>query len=857
MKKVIFGVLVLILLVVFRKFMLPGTLVWGDAPFFYPEGLKELVSFPSAWTSRGNSLGGVNTFIWIHPLMVLYGLLGTHLQVSNDFILRMLFYLPSLLLGIGGSYLLVKYFGFSKLVGLFTTMVYVINTYYLLLIDGGQVGVVLGYGLFPLGLLVLLRLGDKFSMRNFVTALVTVFGLTAVDFRLSAICFLTALVVVFRSWRKVRNIMLGGLCLAGLALYWIVPAVKLSFGSLSTDVTALQTTSLLNALLLFSPNWPGNEFGKTVAPYFYFSVVPILVFLPLFMTKEKKVIWYTLCFLFFAFLAKGTTPPLGGFYKILVSTQAGSVFRDSTKFFIPLLLFGGMLIGIGGERIGILLKNKRTVLLLRGGIMVFMLFLAKEAIVGQLNGVLGKNKDTRDYERVYQVVSKDDGFSRSAWFSEKSPFTFHSEEKQALDAKDLVNFRPFAYLNTGTGDRFNFVNRREYLEWFDLVGIKYLILSGNPRAAYPTRESEEEWERLISLVSNDTRLKKVEAGTSFPVFENLSIKPNKFFVDMTLLVVGGDDVYQKLKEVEKNFSIGNQGVVFLEDGKSDPRVLQQVASSAATLIFNEKQKEDLEMSFLQEKFRSVGSANSSGWARFTGHQYLDYKYQLLIRGVEFKDFDYGLGIAFSSEKGEKINFRFNVFQEGNYILAVRKLDGVTNRMRWYFENKTLQEGTFEYSYENKAGMEVLNVVALVPLAEMEQARNLTEDFLGHFRRYDLNKTNNRAELQNLLRNNKWKKLDETENMSGAGFIIYTDSFNPNWRVVKKSGEFASIPMYSMINGLYVDSGLNGIEVQFKGNEDVRWGMYFSALTLVMISLVCVWKMVGKEAVNERKNTKSD
>src|SRR5258708_19491119 len=115
MKKISFLSILVAVLLVFKKFFLPGPLVFGDAPYFYNQGLKELVSLPVAWLSRGNSLGGPNLFLWIYPLMLVYGFFGTFLLLVIDLILRILFYFPSLLFCFTAFYFLSKYFKLSSL----------------------------------------------------------------------------------------------------------------------------------------------------------------------------------------------------------------------------------------------------------------------------------------------------------------------------------------------------------------------------------------------------------------------------------------------------------------------------------------------------------------------------------------------------------------------------------------------------------------------------------------------------------------------------------------------------------------------------------------------------------------------
>src|SRR5258708_4812700 len=415
-KKISYILLAIIIALVFRKFFLSGPLVSGDAPYFYKEGLKELVNFPNAWTSRGNSLGGINLFLWIYPLMVLYGLFGNFLHLNNDLILRVLFYIPSLISSLVGIYLLTKTLKLSKTVTFFATLVYIVNTYFLLLVDGGQVGIVLAYGLFPLVLNFLLR-------DSFLIALIFSFILAIVDFRIVAICILTA-VLIKPNLKKMKFVVFVSICLIGLSAYWIIPTLKLMTHGINLGIAGLQDVSLINSLFLFSPHWPANEFGKVVAPYFYFSLIPILIFLPLFVSRKKETIWLIAIFLFFAFLSKGESYPLGSIYKLFISTKVGSVFRDSTKFFIPLILIAGILIGKSVE----ILKHKLIYIF----VFIYLTLLITPAIVGNIQGVLGKNQDLSDYQKVYNLISKDNNFSRTAWFIEKSPFAFHLETKQEI-----------------------------------------------------------------------------------------------------------------------------------------------------------------------------------------------------------------------------------------------------------------------------------------------------------------------------------------------------------------------------------------------------------------------------------------
>lgn len=862
MKRLGYLVLLITLLLIFRKFFLPGPLVWGDAPYFYPQGLKELVNLPSMWIARGNSFGGVNLFLWIYPLMFLYGVLGTFLHFGNDLIIRILFYFPSLIFGLLGIFLLTRKLKFSKTITFFATLIYLVNTYYLLLIDGGQVGVTLAYGLFPLVLFFLMKLLEEITLNNFLIALVLSFLLAIVDFRIVGICFLTLILWRLKDWKKFWLLILLVFCLVGLSAYWVIPILQLTKTGISTDISGLQTTSLSNTLLLSSPNWPTNQFGSTMSPFFYFTVVPIFIFLPLFITKEKKFFWLVFIYLIFAFLAKGGSEPFGFLYTFFVNTRFGSVFRDSTKFFIPLTLVGGILIGISVENISKLLKGKKMVFVAQGAAFIFILLLVWQAFFGKMSGVLGKDINLSDYQKIYNLISQDSGFIRSAWYTERSPFAFHTEGKQAIDAKDLVNFRPFATINTGTGDKFNFMNNNLYLDWFRLLGIKYLVFSGNPRITAINKSDQEDWNRLLGLVSNDSRLQKLNIGTNVPVYENPTILPHEFFVDKTFIVLGSDDVYQKFKNIDNNFFVGNQGFLFPEDGNFDPSLLQDIASTSAIIIFNESAKNDLKMSFLQKDFMNPDSSYFSQWALRKPGDYLNWKYELLVNKIDTHSFDYNEGIAFSSVPNEELKYSLNAPEDGDYYLEIRSMSasgsgdlkvnfnnstdmvkrGKPGEFEWYEKGPiNLKAGNYTLGLQNTGGFQVVNTLALVPTSDMNFANQLTENFLGYFQHYDLNSQQDLSKLQQVLLGNRWNELQNGQ-VTKSGWIIYTDSYNSNWALNKINGDYLlSLPMYSMINGFYVNPKWGDVAIQFKGVEDLRLGVYFSVLSFLAILIFVLWK----------------
>lgn len=869
--------------VVFSSLLNVDSLAWGDAPHFYSEELKRFLSEPSAWISRGENLGGVDPRLWIAPLLTLFGLLGK-LGLGSGLITLLVFYLPAIVLSFVGPILLTRYLGFSKTVRFFAGLFYVFNTYFLLLIDGGQVGVALAYGIFPLSVLTTLKLFSKPSVSKYFTSLLVLFVLTIADPRAAAISLIFsvfwALLDKFKSWKNVlKQTVFLATALLGLGAYWILPLIGIQQESISLTVSGLGLLSFLNGLFLYQPHWPGNVFGQIVWPEWYFVGIPLLFLLGLAISNSKKIARYFLLFLFFTFLLKGNTSPLGEFYESLVNNLPfGSAFRDSSKFFIPLTLLGGLMIGVATDRIATLksslfgFSGNRIKYVLPALVYLYLLFLILPALTGKMNFVLSGREQSNDYNVIREEISKQEGFFRTAWFPERHPLTFETEDKPALDAKYLADLRPLADLTAGSSDKFNYLYQsEEFLDWYRLLGIRYLIFSGDTRDPNPSDEEIEAWDRLLNRIDEVGSLQKVDWDIDMPVYEIKGVNSRVFAAESAIFVIGPSlhTTYHTPRVIE----------VYFEDGKFDPRILQGMDSEAATLVFNGTDQDDLTMSFLHDYFVGVSDVSESEWGTFSESEYLEAKYQLLIRDIVSRNFDYGLGVALSENAGESISFDVDAEEDADYVLAIRSVGSGDSKISyglngdsgeiihtcadsgeisnegvcrasftWFTKGIALEKGKHDLVLENADGISVVNSIALVPANEWNEAKNLTDMFVAHFgvtavddlAKTVLTRSSHNVDFQK--RSPFWYDLEVPD---GAHWVFFTDSYHPGWRLKRGLDYHSSIPAYSMVNAFYVDPDWNDVSVQFVGQRQVRWGIYIAALSMLGLAIVFLWFYPGK------------
>lgn len=800
-------------LFVYKAVLLSGPLAFGDAPYFYKETMDMFLSKPLAWWGMEGGLGGVSRFIWIAPLMYVYSFFGSVLGLGHNIAVRLVFYFPAIILSFVTPIYFTKYLKLSKLTQFFSSLIYGLNTYFILLIDGGQVGVALAYGLFPLCLVTLKKLTEKINKPIFFKSLFALIVLTLVDPRISLICFLT---IILWQFRKSAYVFLVGLLLIPLNMFWILPLIKNGGGNLSVEVTSLNLISLLNSLTLYQPHWPNNIYGAISYPPFYFVLVPVFIFGGLFFKKTKNKLLIkqlSILFLVFVFLSKGQTPPLGQFYQFIVERiPFGSILRDSSKFFVPLMLFGGILIGNTVDRF----KNKNFKILSY----LFLLVLITPALFGKLNFVLSGKVQSDDYNKIYKQIQNNPGEYKTLWFPEKPTLGFASSKNPAISAKSLTNLHPLASINGGSSDRFNFFNQPVSSEWMKLLGVRYMFFPGETRKLELSDDEKINWGSLLKNISKNPNFKKLDWGTDMDVYEAVDYKSTRFEVTNMVAMVGADNM-----EPEK-------ATIFIEDVKTDTYKLLEMPEGSFGLSFNEKDETDLKLSFIRNLFLNQSDISKNDWATYGTDQYLLWKYQLLIRGIQTSEFDYGKGILFSTQKNESVEYKTKVKSAGKYVVAVRGMGYQDNELLisvngiqkeivqkeggfgWQYVEVEIEAGKVYVNLTNKSGMQVVNTIAVIPLQEWVEAEKNTEEFVNKFSK----------ESDKIL---KW--------------IIYSQNYHPQWKLDCGNKQVSSTPIYSMINGFLIDDCENMGEIYFDGQKNVDLGIKISLVSLVLLVMLYVVK----------------
>ncbi len=322
--------------IIFSDWFTTREVIGGDWPYFYSETLKEFSLFVPSWSSyHGNGLGG--EFISYSLDSYLYfvvSLFVNGLGISWGVIYRIFFFGFFIIASaVSSIYLLKTVLPDAKIwQKSLAAFVFTLNTYILMVVGGGQMGIALAYSISPFVLARFIKLINaftlsgknfQFSIFNFQLALFAGIALALQVMFDPRIGYLSMIVVaiylVLQIIKKnILNTFLPREALAKwgyLMLYvlvipmgvttllhasWIFPLVVFQSSpaegiiSQQSSVGAFKFFSFASfsqSLSLLHPNWPENIFGKIGFMKPEFLILPILAFSSLlFFTNPKSKI---------------------------------------------------------------------------------------------------------------------------------------------------------------------------------------------------------------------------------------------------------------------------------------------------------------------------------------------------------------------------------------------------------------------------------------------------------------------------------------------------------------------------------------------------------------------------------------
>lgn len=889
MKKINWIILLAVLLV-FWKLFIPEPKVAGDFQIIQPEILKMGFNIPQAWTTRwaeGMGEYSVGT-LWSWPLDFLYGL-GSFIGVDFWILERLLGLFPAIFLSFWSMGRLLKYlgiFGWGKLIG---SIFYLLNSYFLLLLDGGQLNLALAYSVLPFIFVLFKKLLEKNNLRNQIKFGLGTILISVLDIRIILILlilvlsdFLFSLLIQFMknglnlkeaSALFLRIFLIGlitSLMLILIHAYWIMPSFLSQSPTLPptynrpSQLSELSFSNIGHTMYLLQSHWYKNIFGRVAELKVEFALIPILVFLaPVLKKGDKRIGFWLLISLVGIFLSKGINPPLEQINLWLFNYIPGfSLFRDPTKFFFLISLGYSICLSITvseliniAPRIGL---RKKWTIFLPIIILIYIFWLVRPLYLGQMTGILGDQPYLKEYTQLTNFLKSDPDFSRVLWIPTKPPLSFSSHIHPSVEASRLSQKRPFSTGIVGTYETFNFLREASFsAELADVAGIGYIV--------YPFLNLKKEdthpdniryyytFNRQLSYLPWLSKEMKVE----IPTFQVRHHQDEIFLAPNIWWVIGSDDLYEMVGEGKLNLS--KNGFIFADEYAGLGERIVELPE--AKIMLNKKELADLAGSFIKSNYLVSPAAKlgfdpdiTSGWWKREAidlvwwRSFLKEKY-----GIDNQDFDLGMGWAVGEGNRElKIeNGKLKIgdvllarvlestrsgnlsFSQDNLIIGQINTKKEGNNVKW-FEVGILKSSNPVY-IKSEGDVNVINTLAILD-------KNLWENF-----KLKAEKLKKEGKIQELSQTKSeepvrisFKKLNPTAyqitvaNLTHPSLLILSQTYNGLWKL----GSQYAFPVYSLLNGFRIEK--NGeYQIDFEPQENVKRGFIISVITFLSLLFLLI------------------
>lgn len=560
-----------IIFYVFQRWFLDGVLSATDFTFLYSERLGEYSWLPSAWSEAfGNGIGGV-TFASLN--LDLYLHIGIRLfvfffHIPWNVAQRILFFWPYVLVGSAAAYYLISPLLKDKRLAVIGVMVYMANTYNLMIAGGGQVGLMMAYAVAPFVLGSVMR-------KNPIIFAISSIAFIIFDIRYAYIlyaciaCYVFFVVSEKDRLSLVRRFFLPSLWVVAANLFWLIPLIfSPSFGlpegyGDQRWLRYLSWAEFSKTFSLLHPNWPENIFGKTYFMKPEFLLLPVVVFSPFlwgsFKTYVHKRIYtfFSLLIMIGALLAKGVNPPFPDIYNwLFVHLPLFNGFRDPTKFYLITALSYAILIPLAIDFFEANIASFR-----RSGVAVAIKFLRISFIIfwgviiltpfwqGSVRGTFERVTIPAEYTRLERLIQSDPQFSRIMSIPWRQRFVFQSEKHPLVNLSDILKSSDFETILDAVRDP-------EFEHTLRIHSVRYIVIPiDSMEEIFLTDRNYDETKRLnfikqvdaLPYLTRDTSFKnlvvyeyKKYPGHFYIAYENndfirqpeIRTRPTLYFVDI-------------------------------------------------------------------------------------------------------------------------------------------------------------------------------------------------------------------------------------------------------------------------------------------------------------------------------------
>ncbi len=599
--KIVVLIITLLVIFIFRSWFSLESLSTGDWTFKFPQAISSSPLYFYAWDANfSNGMGNnitfllpLSTYAQLAPAILLK-LAGFEWNISE----KIVWYFPFLLLSLIGSFVFFKKIIINNnALAALSVLIFTTNTYILMTIGGGQIGVGVAYSLIPLVLFgfanILKNLASKQIIAISIVAGILYSVQLMIDPRIGYISlFIVGIYYIifllsnnfFKSLKEtlVSFLIVPGIVIVFLNFFWIVPFVLTGQNPLSNlgesytnqgMVDYLSFARLENTISLLHPNWPENIFGKTHFMRPEFLLIPLIGFLSLILLNTRNLLEKRIVLTFLAigilgiFLAKGSTAPFGNIYLWLFNNIPGFLmFRDPTKWYGLIAVAYSVLIPYSIFLLSKLIKIKSKPLNQEILILIFIVIwglLIHQTFTGGLTGTFTSRSIPGNYVDLANYLIKDKDYYRTLWVPNFTPYSYYSPTNPIIPARALYEI----YDNKKLVNQVSLDRRL-----VDLSSVKYIVVPDDINNQIFVNDGNPDivlYENTINSLRKSSFLEEKSKFGKLVLFEVKQPKSRFYIFNSGSENIDAKIKYQYINPVEYRINIegGRRGdsVIFSEN----------------------------------------------------------------------------------------------------------------------------------------------------------------------------------------------------------------------------------------------------------------------------------------------------
>ncbi|MBA4319666.1 MAG: hypothetical protein C0412_14795 [Flavobacterium sp.] len=516
----------------------------GDLDFFWNEQIQLLSWLPVVYrTDLGFGWPSIISLWLDYPFRLTVKILS--LVGLSWFIIEKILWVLVFTLAIYSSYRLAHYILKLPLLSGLASLLYIGNTYFLLLFSGGQLGVALAYAFAPFVLYRFIRVPDKKKRVKWIIGNGLWFSLLITfDLRLA---YLIGIVIFLYKLIFNRSGILQAtfsfIVTCGTQLFWILPIVLTKTGPsvMGQDfinpgmLHFLSFADFSHTLSLLHPNWPENLFGKVYFLQPEFLLLPLMAFTGLVFLKRKykeheNILFMSMLALFGAFFAKGMNAPFGQIFQWFFQNVPGFVFfRDPTKFYLYIAIGYSILIPFSLNQISKRLKKYQW------GVyaifIIFLLFTLRSVFAGNVRGNIRPLELPIEYIKLKDILIKDTIPSRTFWIPGKDSFAYYSATHPLINLSTLFH-------NISISETYEIATSSAFISNLTEAGVKYVVvpLDVEKKLFLTDYQFNSQTRDMVIAALQKTSLKQRSDFQELIVFENPEFKTMEISIPLNVEV---------------------------------------------------------------------------------------------------------------------------------------------------------------------------------------------------------------------------------------------------------------------------------------------------------------------------------